>query len=844
MVPGLVGPDLGRTNHAGDVEMNDPHQPLVPPSRVTRTRLAAAISAILAAGAQFPAITAAAAEDIEEIVVTANRRSETVSDIPYNISAIGAADIANSGVTDLEGLTHMIPGLVAPDLGPRASSVNDQLIIRGLNASAVNADNQQIAAPLVSTYVDETPLFANLKMTDIARVEVLRGPQGSLYGSGSVGGTVRLIHNEPDTTATEFDVSTRGSHTQSAANPSEAIDFIGNLPISETMAFRGSGGYERLAGFTNAVSVAVLGSDAQPVLADPSNPVTSPPVFTEHRGVDWSNTWYVRGALLWKPSDALKMTLSYQHQTDQSGGYSQVRPGYEYEQTLYVDQPGSFTTDLGAFDLSYDAGFATISSSSSYTSQSAFSQYDLTGLIESLAAYYGNYPRTLSPLLNDSTDKAFTEELRLVSKNSGPWDWVAGAYYSDRKQTLDSVEPILGFSSWSQLPGTGNFPEVNQPAGCTVESATCPYPTFGDIIQYYKGGIRPALNPYPDLNFTLDRHVTFTDFALFNETSYHFNEKWQATAGARVFWQHYDQALEQTLPMCGPFCSQSGTAQNGLTADSQAKGFRSQIFKFNTSYEIAAHTLIYATWSEGFRRGGVNALPTGPCYYCETASLLTYKPDEARNSEIGIKGSWGAGSSYTFTLYNIDWKDPQIEAYTLIGGFDYVANGNTARSRGAEVELTLPLSRSTKLELGYSYTDAILTSSFERGVVPDLIGVSGDRLPEVSKEQVTAALEYAVPVSNNHEFHARLDASYRSDFWTALPHSNAATDLPGFALVNARAGVGFGNAWRVDAFVSNLTNQEAATAVSPVPGPAHNRADFVGRPRTVGIQFNYSFKDH
>ena len=250
------------------------------------------------------------------------------------------------------------------------------------------------------------------------------------------------------------------------------------------------------------------------------------------------------------------------------------------------------------------------------------------------------------------------------------------------------------------------------------------------------------------------------------------------------------------------------------------------------------------TWSEGFRRGGVNALPIGNCYYCETPALLTYKPDEARNTEVGIKGSFGHGSSYTFTLYNIDWKDPQIEAYTVTGGFDFVTNGNTARSRGAESELTLVLLDSTKLELGYSYTDAILTSSFQRGIVPDLIGVSGDRLPEVSKQQATAALDYSLPIAGNRDFHARLDASYRSDFWTALPHSPTATDLPGFALVNARAGFGFAGSWRVDAFVNNLTNQEAATSVSTTPGPAHDRAYFVGRPRTVGLDLNYSFKDH
>jgi iron complex outermembrane recepter protein len=819
-------------------------RPAVPAALIAPTHLAMAISGILGASVQLHSKPAAAAEDLEEIVVTATRRNESISDVPYNISAIGATDIANSGVTNLEGLVRMIPGLVSPDLGPRASDTNNSLVIRGLNASPVNVIAQQLAAPTVSTYVDETPLFANLKMTDIARVEVLRGPQGTLYGSGSVGGTVRMIHNEPDPSTTEFDVSTRASHTENAANPSEAIDFIGNLPISDTMAFRGSGGYERLAGFTDAISAAVLGPNAQPVLADPSSPVTSPLVFTEHRGVDWSDSWYARAALLWKPTDDLKLTWSYQHQSDQSGGYSEVRPGYEYEQTIYLDEPGAFQTDLGAFDISYDAGFATISSSSSYTKQSSTTQYDITGLIESLATYYGNYPRILSPIFSDATDKAYTEELRFVSKNSGPWDWVTGAYYSNRKQTLDQVEPVLGFANWSQLPGTGNLPGVNQPPGCTVESAVCPYPTFGDIIQYYRGGIRPSLDPYPDLAFTLDRHVTFTDSALFNETSYHFTDKWQATAGARIFWQHYDQNLEQTLPLCGPFCSGTGAAPNGLTADSQAKGFHSQIFKLNSSYEIAAHTLIYVTWSEGFRRGGANALPIGACYYCENSALLTYKPDEARNTEIGIKGSFGRGSSYTFTIYNVDWKDPQIDAYTLIGGFEYVTNGNTARSRGAEAELTILVSDSTKVELGYSYTDAILTSDFSRGIVPDLIGISGDRLPNVSKQQATAAFDYSIPINDNREFHARLDASYRSDFWTALPNSPTAIDLPGFTLINARAGLGFGNAWRVDAFVNNVTNQEAATAVSPEPGPVHNRAEFIARPRTVGLELNYSFKDH
>jgi outer membrane receptor protein involved in Fe transport len=375
-------------------------------------------------------------------------------------------------------------------------------------------------------------------------------------------------------------------------------------------------------------------------------------------------------------------------------------------------------------------------------------------------------------------------------------------------------------------------------------STACPYPSFGDVIQFYSGGVRPSLESDPDLNFTLDRHVSFRDIALFDETSYHFTDRWQATAGGRVFWQHYAQNLEQTLPMCGPFCSGDAVpTQTGATSAADANSLRNQIFKLNTSYAVADHTLLYVTWSEGFRRGGVNALPIGSCYYCEVPALLTYKPDQARNTEVGVKGSFGAGSSYTFTLYNIDWSNPQIEANTLLGGFGFVTNGVRARSRGAEAELTLPLSEHSKLEFGYSYTDAVLTSGFSAGIVPDLVGVSGDRLPGASRQQGTLALDFARPLSADRDVHARLDASYRSDFWTALPHSPAAVDLPGFGLLNLRAGLGFAKAWRVDAYVNNLTNQEAATSVSTVPGPAHDRAYYVGRPRTVGLEVNYSFKD-
>jgi iron complex outermembrane recepter protein len=165
-----------------------------------------ALGAAQATQAASPAAASQPVGGLEEVVVTASRREQTVQDIPYNISAISSAQLDAAGITDLASISRVVPGLQSPDLGARAAGVNSTFIIRGLNTSDVSnafvAPN--LTVPLVSTYIDEVPLFTNLRLTDIQRIEVLRGPQGTLYGSGSVGGTVRVIHNAPNTERTEF----------------------------------------------------------------------------------------------------------------------------------------------------------------------------------------------------------------------------------------------------------------------------------------------------------------------------------------------------------------------------------------------------------------------------------------------------------------------------------------------------------------------------------------------------------------------------------------------------------------------------------------------------------------
>ncbi len=183
--------------------------------------------AIAAAVAVAVAGTVAAQQNasagLEEVIVTATKRNESVLNVPYNISAVTSQEIENSGIEDLEGITRVVPGLAAPDLGPRANSSDNFLVIRGINSTSVGGLAPRLQQSVVSTYVDETPIFVNLKLTDIDRVEVLRGPQGTLYGSSSVGGTVRLIFNQPSTKGFEGKFSAKVSSTAHSGEPSSIL---------------------------------------------------------------------------------------------------------------------------------------------------------------------------------------------------------------------------------------------------------------------------------------------------------------------------------------------------------------------------------------------------------------------------------------------------------------------------------------------------------------------------------------------------------------------------------------------------------------------------------------------
>ena len=802
---------------------------LRPPSLV-----AAAIAAILASNAQGQE---RGAQGLEEVVVTATRREQSVLEIPINISVTSGEDLQRLAVRDLAGIANHVPGLVVTDGGVRSNGTNNSFIIRGINAGGVGGGGfQNLLTPSVSTYVDETPMFANLRLTDIARVEVLRGPQGTLYGAGSVGGTLRLIQNQPDTRDTAFRVTAEGGTLAHSDDLDYRVDVLANLPISDRAAVRFSAGYEQLAGFIDARSSVVVDANRVPVLANPANPVGSGFRTEQIKDLDSSETWFARVSGLFEFSDSARIVLAYQHQDEKSGGFSsQQLNSIEYTMGRRVaDEPSHRKVDLVSATATVDLGFATLTSATGYFEQGEDAVTDGSIFPIIFAPYYGYYPRITLPSFNDFSSESLTQELRLVSNGEGALSWTVGAYYQDLETKAYQQQLLKGIADWSELPGTGFGP----------------FPRFGDVQEYF-GLLRPSAIRPKDMASITDRTVKFEDKALFGEITYRITDAWSVTGGARVFWQTTSQDLLVELPFFGPLVSSDGNIF-GRNRNANAISFDDQIFKLNTSYQLSDDTLLYATVAEGFRAGGANSYPVGTCAFCDPADFLTFDPDTATNFEIGVKGRLSGSLQYSASVYRIDWDEIQFETASASTSA-IIVNGGKARSQGAELEMLWAPTDGTMLTAGYSYTDAELTEDVllpVGGALAPGAGFKGDRLPGVSKHQFTGSFDQRWPIAGGRALLLHLDAAYRSDFPNRL--STRARDyriFDEFWILNASIGVELSENLQLQLYGRNLTDEKGIssynnptfTGAGGARPPPEYSSESLRRPRTLGLRVSWQF---
>lgn len=774
--------------------------------------------------------------DSNLIIVTANRREQDVSQIPYNITSVSSEALERTGVATIEDLSRQVPNLVVTSSGNQFLGAQRQ-IMRGLNASANNRNGVTLEQNPVSTYLGNAPYANYFQVDDIERVEVLRGPQGTLYGSGALGGTIRLIPNQPALGETS------GRLKASVADVAHSEDYdygfggLINLPLGDTLALRVSASHDREAGFIDQFGIFARTGDGPldaPVLANPANPLTSPAALYDKEDVNRSRVTSFRAALRWNPVDAFDITVAHNYSRIKGYGPSYDTPAYnggadgiapsviypdtgEYEVVSRSLNPYERTSNMTTLDASYDAGFATLSTTASYFETEGDVYIDGVwgnlALPSALIPYYAGSP--INPRYNsvyrfpDKTTSK-TAELRLVSNGDGPIDYTVGLFYQNEKNSTAWVGHAPGQTAYNQLPGV----------------------TF---LGFGPGG--------PDeILFDVAGEQRFTEKAIFGEITWNVTDTLELTGGVRVFDQKLTREVVNDVPLYGLLESSINSAD-----------FSDAKFRFNATYEFTPGHRIYGTFSQGFRRGGANAFAlTG--FLREPASLLTYKPDSVDNFEIGLKGRLDNGWRYTADVFLAKWKDPQIGGFTAVIFWPAVFNAEKAESKGFELELAGDITDSLSFSGGFAYTKAVLTDDFcvasgdgsgaPNGDIPCAInGTKGTPLPSAPRYSGTFSLDYERELGAEDTITASFNGNYKGKSRMNLPTLGARyPEIPSYWLFNAFIGWEHGPI-TASLFARNLFDKRTVFAVNTriTPYSPIDLYETVGRPRTVGIELGFEW---
>jgi iron complex outermembrane recepter protein len=816
------------------------------------SKVAQAVSMVLALGvALVPSAYADSAGDsgdqLPEVIVTATKRVSTVQETSASITAVSQQDIIDRGIVDFNTLAQSVPGISMRTSGPGQTEFE----MRGLNSAGGNTSQ-------VGFYFDEVPLSSPASaqlgkeeidpaMYDLNRVEVLRGPQGTLYGSSSMGGTVKLIPNPPQLGTFAASGENIISDTGSGGSINHEINGMVNLPMGDTAAVRvvgtsnsDSGWIKRLVIQDGAVGV---DSGTFPNVTRPANFYTAP-LQEQIDGANTTTIDSVRMSVLWKPTENMSITPMLMWQLTQQAAPDAVdvngnpthptAPSYNAHWEIYDSaEPQRDRFTLGSLKVEYQFDSFSLTSATADWNRNTLVSQDSTE--ENAAAIGipvydapgGIGPSGPAPNGPSVTEKDYTrqisEELRFTSTGTGRFQWILGYFYQDL------------YSEWD-------------------EWAIAPQAT----------PILGGPNLYVDY-----QPQTIIQNSEFGEASWQFTPEFKATVGVR----HYRYSLNQTNSEYGVFtvnADQGNTVPYNTAASNSASGTNPKV---DLSYNIDKDVLVYATVAKGFRLGGVNqpipvayatpanlanntvtygnecslqakllAAPCSPNILLQAPS--TFSSDSVWNYEIGEKSAFlDHRLIANVSAYYERWNNPQLA--TNLAGFGITANGGNARIVGLEAEFQALLTREWDLGVNFGYTDSKFTESSAITGFPD-----GYAVPDIPKVTASATLRWKQPVTDNVALNGSLEGDYVGTR-TDQPYGETITlqnidsylvHLPAYGLLNVRFGA-VGNAWSAFLFVNNLTNKE--TVLDPQPQidlqmNAYVRY-LVNRPRTTGLDVSYKF---
>ncbi len=757
-----------------------------------------------------------ATQDPEEIVVTAQRRVQTLIEIPQSISVVGGETLERQQATSFADYAALVPGLSIDQDNPGEARV----ILRGINTGSV--------ASTVAIYVDEVPfgssgglsnggvLAGDFDTFDLARVEVLRGPQGTFYGSNALGGVIKFVTAEPE--LGEFHSRGQGGvEFTKNGGTSWLGNLVVNVPIGDKVAIRGTGFYRDRAGFIDAIGRSGNNiNDSQSyggrvsLLAEPVDNLTIRLTALAQNIRSDSSSFYDADPVSFEPVNAVTGEPS-----DEWTQYSTIADYSNVDYRLYSGV------------LNWDFGPATLTSVTSYgiLDQRQLVDGSLESVRNTVNALYqccGEATGEVGLALDaDIKTKKFTQELRLASPDSDTFEWLVGGYYTDEKGEL--FQNFLPFDLATQtfLSHALDFTPLGLPGVTTPEFAVV----------------------------TLDSK--YKELAGFGSVTWHVSPSFDVTVGAR--YSHNDQDSEQVTSIL------PGTPLGSVEAIDGESDENVFTWSIAPRFEVNDLVSVYARVAKGYRPGGPNAVPpsAGPDF------PSSYDADTIISYEAGIRGeTQDRVFGFDASVYYLDWQD--IQLFTIVetdfGDFGVNANGRGARSYGAELSVTARPTRGLNLQANLAYVNAKLTddTTLEEGGSNVPGGLDGDRLPNTPEWSANLSADYEWAVWGNARAYVGGNLRWVSDQYSGgfSPAYRAPTafgerlEIDSNTTVDLRAGVDFGE-FNVQLYAKNLTDTDGFNNLAYpriVPAslePTSTGASLVTaspfRPRTFGLTAGFEF---
>jgi iron complex outermembrane recepter protein len=716
----------------------------------------------------------------QEIIVTATRRSERIQDVPLSITAFSQEELTSKGIVGFEGIGRETPGVVLN----RPTQNFNNFTARGIATNGYNANLQSS----VAVYIDELPVstignttVVDPNLFDVERVEFLRGPQGTLFGSGSLSGAMRILTKSPDLNDFDYaalvDLGLTGSDSFR-----QRYNLMVNLPVvNDTLAVRAVGFYRDEEGYLDNVGTGVHNSNTL---------------------IDYGG----RVITLWKPTDRLSIRLLGSYENSNPKDSSLTSPSLGREKRI-SDRPDRFTgkqTILNA-TIDYDLGFA------NFTSSSTYSDFDQRFYVDLANTFAFAFPFALDA---NAYDKVFVEEARFTSQGSGPFSWVVGGFYLKRRRDVDyqyrSTPAFLAARGLTGLPDEYYIKQF-------THSVSHELAGFGELTYRFSdkfwltGGMR-----YGRL-----------DAQGFTEAGgYGLNTNYYAVGLL---------GLRNVAITATPF-----PATVGVKATAKKPSW-----KASASFKPSEALTTYATFSTGFRAPIVNAFAGRPSLTNPNDIIIPFgaTSDDLKSYEVGAKARWLDGRVVmNVAAYWIDWSNIQAQANRVSDSVQFATNIGAAVSKGFEVEMNLLPGSGFSIGFNGAYNDSKITrlSPAEAAISGAVLGhrLSAPRFQ--GSLYVANSFDIAPDTEGTVSLSTQYVGSYNSSFPNVPGNPNAR--LPTFGVTDDYANVNFTfgikkGALSAQAYIENLFDNHSVTYIHPEAFLASRFGTL--RPRTFGIRLGY-----